>query len=272
MSGIIAHVNAPAKVSARPRHGWLYALPGGCLPEVIECQGGRYQRVETFKHDFFAATGLYRGPDGLIVVKLGRTNPLFCGLPLRWIGRFLARHEIRIYRLLHDLPGVPQYIGPVGETGFAHAFVPGHPLGRREPVSDTFFDELGRLLAAVHARQIAYVDLNKRQNILVGDDGRPYLIDFQIALHLPRAGWRGGSAAQWVLGRFQRADRYHLLKHKRRLRPDLLTPDERAEVERLSVWIRLHRLVARPLTHVRRAILRRLKAGAAEGVAGSSAK
>lgn len=271
MSGIIAPVNAPAKLPAGPRHEWLYALPGGRLPDAVETNGERYERVETFKHDFFAATGLYRGPAGLAVLKVGRTNALF-GVPLRWIGRLLARHEVRLYQLLQDLPGVPRCVGPVGETGFLHAFVPGHPLGRREHVSDTFFDELETLLAAVHARQIAYVDLNKRQNILVGDDGRPYLIDFQIALHLPRTGWRGWGVSQWVLKRFQRADRYHFLKHKRRLRPELLTPGERAEVERLSIWIRLHRLVARPLTQLRRWVLRRLGAGSADGVAGSSAK
>ena len=68
--------------------------------------------------------------------------------------------------------------------------MPGYPLGRDERVSDTFFDELAELVSWLHERHMAYVDLNKRQNILMGDDGRPYLIDFQISLHLPPTGWR----------------------------------------------------------------------------------
>ncbi len=253
------------------RHPWLYALPGAALPRAVRCAGSDYELVETFKHDFFAATGLYRGPGGLAVLKLNRTNPCF-GLPMRWAGRFLGQREIRLYRATHDLPGVPALIGPVGVTGFMHDFVPGHPLERHEAVSETFFDELAALVRTLHARHIAYVDLNKRQNILHGDNGRPHLIDFQISLLLPPCGWRRWLPVRWLLRRFQNADLYHVLKHKRRLRPDLLTADEERVVTRISPWIRLHRLVARPLTQLRRALLRRLAAEDGEPVPGSSAK
>ncbi len=261
----------PTPTPPRLRHPWLYALPGAALPATVTCDGAVYELVETFKHDFFAATGLYRGPAGLAVLKVGRINPAF-SVPLDWIGRVLAGREVHHYRVAEGLPGVPRLIGRVGPTGLLHAFVPGHPLGRREAVSDTFFDELRGLLDALHARDMAYVDLNKRQNILVGDDGRPYLIDFQISLHVPRRGWRGARLAQWVLRRFQDADTYHLLKHKRRLRPDLLTEVERERVERIGFWIRLHRLVARPLTALRRRTKARLTASETGQVAGAGAK
>ncbi len=235
------------------------------------CGGRPYQLVETFKHDFFAATGRYRGPDGDAVLKIGRTAELF-GLPMTWAGRLLARREMRLYRAAEGLAGVPRFIGPCGPTGFMHAYAPGHPLWRREYVGDAFFDELASLLRGLHARHIAYVDLNKRENILVGDDGRAHLIDFQISLLLPPVGWRRLGPVRWLLRRFQQADSYHCLKHKRRSRPDLLTAEDVRIVSRLSVWIRLHRLVARPLTHLRRRLLRRLAAGADASVAGSSAK
>lgn len=261
----------PAKPS-KPRHLWLYALPGGTLPTAVDCDGRRFERVATFKHDFFAATGLYRGPDAaLAVLKVGRTNTLW-GLPVTWLGRWLRDHECRLYAELQDLPGVPRLIGRVGPTGFLHAFVPGHPLARREAVSDTFFAELRTLLDAIHSRDIAYVDLNKRQNVLVGDDSRPYLIDFQISLGGVSEPWRRLPPMQWLLARFQRADDYHFLKHKRRLRPDQLTDAERHAVARLSIWIRLHRLIARPLTYVRRWFLARLHDDRAPAVEGSDAK
>ncbi len=255
----------------RPRHAWLYALPSGELPRAVICAGVEYTLVETFKHDFFAATGLYRGPGGLAVLKLGRTSDLWC-LPTRWIGRFLAGREAWMYERLDDLAGVPRFLGRVGRQGLMHAFVPGHPLGRDERVSDAFFEQLSELLAAIHARDFAYVDLNKRQNILVGDDGRPYLIDFQISLHAPRQGPLGGRLGRWLLRRFQQADWYHTLKHKRRLRPDQLTAAERQRVERLSFWIRIHRVLAGPFTRARRRVLKRLAASEAVAVAGSSAK
>jgi len=261
----------PRPKSVRRRHPWLFALPTGALPPSVTCRGRTYRLIDTFKHDFFAATGLYQGPDTRAVLKVGRTNDLL-SFPMRWSGRLLARRERRLYERLQDLPGVPRLIGPVGETGFMHEFVPGHPLARRENVSDTFFDDLLALVRALHARDIAYVDLNKRQNVLVGDDGQPYLIDFQISLWLPPVGWRAWRPLRWLLARFQHADLYHCLKHKRRLRPDLLTADETCRLARVSIWIRLHRGLTRPLTKLRRRTLRRLQADETVPVAGSSAK
>ncbi len=266
-------MSSAASNTRRPslRHAWLFALPDAALPPRVVCSGVEYELVETFKHDFFAATGMYRGGGQIVVLKLGRVNDAF-SIPLGWIGTFLARREIELYRLSESLPGVPRFIGAVGRNGLMHAFVPGHPLGRREEVSDSFFDELRNLLNELHARHVAYVDLNKRQNILVGDDGRPYLIDFQISLHLPPSGWGAARLVQWLLKRFQRADDYHFLKHKRRLRPDLLTPAEREEVENISIWIKLHRAIARPLTTLRRRTKARLESQERVAVAGASAK
>ena len=55
------------------------------MPERITLADGEYAHVRTFKHDFFAATGLYEGPSGLVILKLGRVARLF-GLPMRWRG------------------------------------------------------------------------------------------------------------------------------------------------------------------------------------------
>ena len=202
---------------------------------------------------------------------MGRQNE-FMTIPADWIGAFLTRHEVEIYELLQDLPGVPRLIGTVGPNGFLHEYVPGHPLSRDEQVSDMFCDELLSIIDTLHARHIAYVDLNKRQNVLMGDDGKPYLIDFQISLYLPPVGWRRLRLVRWLLKRFQHADRYHCLKHKQHIRPDLLSDRERAEVERLSIWIRMHRRFTRPLTNLRRRTLKRLSRSETAEIAGSSTK
>lgn len=255
------------------RHAWLYALPCVHLPRSVACHGERYEHVRTFKHDFFAATGLYRGPQGLCVLKLGRFNPIL-GVPTAWIGRFLRWQEERTYAILGDMAGLPRYVGRVGTTGFLHTFVPGRVLQKGDRVNDLFFDQLAALLRSMHERGVAYVDLNKPQNILLGDDGRPYLIDFQISLRCPRPSpflpWR--YALRWVWSLFCDADGYHLLKHKRRLRPDLLTEPERDAAGGVGFWIQAHRLIARPLTHLRRRLLTRLSRSETVDVAGSAAK
>lgn len=247
------------------KHAWLRALGPDALPDRITLDDGEYRHLRTYKHDFFAATGLYEGPSGKVILKVGRVAR-WLGLPMRWLGRRLARREREIYEAVHDLPGVPRCLGAWEETGLVHVFVEGHPLQRRERVDDAFFGRLQELIDELHRREIAYVDLEKRENILVGDDGRPWLIDFQISWRWPsdrgqRRGWLRllpNGIGRLVLRRLQAGDRYHVLKHRRRHRPDAMTPEELAASYRRGFWVNVHRVLFRPFTLVRRAMLKRL--------------
>jgi serine/threonine protein kinase len=147
-------------------------------------------------------------------------------------------------------------LGTVGRTAFVHAYVEGRPLSRNRPVPDGFFAQLFALLDQLHRRDIAYVDTNKPENILLGDDGRPHLIDFQISwdLHM-----RWLPLNRWILHRLQQEDLYHIRKHHRRLRPDELSAEEAARAEQVSPWIKLHRVVTRPFKRIRRRTLERMR-------------
>jgi hypothetical protein len=235
----------------------MRALGKRDLPATISIGGVIYRHARTIKHDFFAATGFYDNDAGQrVVLKIGRIAD-YCGIPLIGLGRWLCGRELRFYRQLADLPNIPRLMGTLGSTGFVHAFVPGKPLARNLQVPDGFFAALQRLLSEVHQRRIAYVDTNKSPNIIVGDDGRPYLIDFQISWDLHEMG--GWALNRFWLRHFQREDCYHILKHKRRLRPDELTDAEREIARRRSLLIRLHRLITKPYFRLRRTTFKRLR-------------
>ncbi|MBN1342458.1 MAG: hypothetical protein JXQ73_07245 [Phycisphaerae bacterium] len=238
----------------------IRALGADDLPKEITIAGVTYRRASVFKHDFFAATGLYQGPPGKIVLKLGR-QARFLGLPLAWIGRLLVGHEARLYRLLDGIEGIPRFTGLWRDNAFAHEYVEGHQLTKAEKVNDEFFDRLTALIEELHRRDVAYVDMEKRENVLVGDDGRPYLIDFQISWHLPAN--RGGNTwpARLILKVLQDADSYHLLKHRRRQRPDQLTPEQWQASYEPPLSISWHRRLFRPFTKVRRKALRQIETG-----------
>ena len=102
----------------------------------------------------------------------------------------------------------------------------------------------------MHDRGAAYVDLHKRENTIVGDDSRPYLIDFQIGLRLLSV-W----SLTVVLRILQRSDLYHLAKHRLYCRPDLCDESVFAIVENRPWWIRMHRLFAVPFRGARRWLL-----------------
>jgi len=236
---------------------YLRALGTDELPDTVVLDGTRYRKIRQFKHDFFAGTGLYESPAGRIVVKFGRTASLF-GLPLKWLGALLVDHEVGIYRRLEGIRGVPALVGRIGRTGFAHAYIEGGNLRERPEVDEAFFDRLAALLRAIHARDVAYADLEKRTNIVVGADGWPYLVDFQIAWYLrPNRGGRTWPARA-VLGWLQRGDWYHLRKHQARHRPDLMSPWEIEELLNQPRIVRWYSRPARALTWLRRWVLWRL--------------
>ena len=84
---------------------YLLALGKEPVPESVEIAGASYRLVRVFKHDFFAATALYVGDAGKVILKLGRQASFF-GLPLGWIGKWHVRRECRFYAALADLDAV----------------------------------------------------------------------------------------------------------------------------------------------------------------------
>ena len=245
-------------VPVRSRPPLFRALGASDPPAEVSIGGRPFRRTDLFKHDSWAATALYTDPAGRkVVCKFNRVQPAL-GIGLGWLGRRLAARESRILELLRDLSTVPDPCGPVRVNGrvlpntAARVFIPGHPLARDEWVNDDFFPTLEATLRAMHARGIAYVDLHKRENIIVGDDGRPYLIDFQIgfdATH-PRVRWIPGVRSVFEL--LYRSDLYHLGKHAARHRPDLYGTES---ADARPWWIDLHRTLAVPFRELRRRLL-----------------
>lgn len=285
----------------KPRPAVLRALGKQEPPAVLVIDGVRCRRVDTYKHDSWAATALYRpcdptGPQGEphpnaapqphdgrsfatdppaegragdLVCKLNRIQPIG-PLSMRWLGVGLADREKRAMSSLREVPGfatpcasVTDCAGRVLRHAAAHRYVPGRPLRFEQRTPDGFFETLSEMVEAIHVRDMAFVDLNKRENIIVGVDGRPHLIDFQIHYRWPHfwplAGWLGG----WLLRLLQRADRYHLHKHHFYCRPD------QVPVLRVPWFIRLHRALAVPFHRVRRRLLVLLGVRKGEGLASS---
>lgn len=144
---------------------------------------------------------------------------------VRWLARRLATREARALQELRRLPCVPKLVSWDGRR-LVRSWVPGTPLQSAPDVEAGWFREALRLLRRVHAAGIVHNDLAKEPNWLVTPDGRPALLDFQLAMR-PR-----------VRGRLFRMLAYddlrHLLKHKRTYCPDRLTARQRAILARRS--------------------------------------
>jgi predicted Ser/Thr protein kinase len=244
----------------------LYACGKRGLPREIEILDKTFRLRTVLKHDFFAATGLYEsvasegccgGGGERIVLKINRVQS-FLGLPMAWLGRRLCRHEKFILEKLDGISNVPKVLDSFASNGFIYRYIEGQSLDVRPELPEDFFGELMELLGKIHAAGIVYMDMNKRGNILLGNDGHAYMIDFQISQY-PGGRW---FCPRWLLKRVRRAfeweDFYHLYKHKRKLQRHLTSAEEFRISKHPSWRIRLHRSYARPLIRARRAFLRKM--------------
>ncbi len=240
----------------------LYACGKEGLPKEINCLGSRYGLEKVLKHDFFAATGLYRAIEGpnpecgeKVILKFGRRHH-FLYIPMSWMGWLVSHHEYCTLVRLKDVERIPKILGRYKRTGFFYRYIEGCSLDEKPKLPKDFFEKLRGTLEQIHSRGVVYFDLNKRGNILLGDDGLPYLIDFQISVMVPSRLFLFKGLTRRFLQSLQKADIYHLYKHKRKLQPEELTPEEEKLSRHVSLLIRVHRAIAHPFRLTRRAFLK----------------
>jgi len=217
--------------TGRKRPNVLRALGNQEPPRTVCVDGVTYHLREVFKHDSWAATAKYGdgGPGMLeqtneseiidrdrntIVCKFNRLSPIGL-IPMSWLGRFLAHREHYFLSELKHFEGIPEVYndiridGQVAKHAVAHVFIDGKPLSLCSNLTEEFFDRVEKLIDLLHQRRIAYVDLHKQENVIVGDDGLPYLIDFQVSMQLPSWRWLDP-----LFRIFRDCDRYHMSKHR----------------------------------------------------------
>ena len=135
-------------------------------------------------------------------------------------GSFTIRREVAIYRALSGLVGIPECLGRVGDCAFLVERISGTDISnvRRGRLPPRFLDRLEELVRAMHLRGVIHGDLRQRKNILVSEDGQPWLIDFASGLHFPI-----GSP---LLGIASLADRSGVAKLRQKHAPESMTRED----------------------------------------------
>lgn len=157
---------------------------------------------------------------------------------LRWtLGLSLIQQEWKIYIRLKGLKGIPQPVARIDRFAFAMEYIPGKAIGRYERLSPSFFSELEQVLREVHSRGVVHLDLRHKGNILISDDGKPFLIDFNSSLSFKN----GGIFHRLFFPLFRWVDYGGLLKLKERSSPSSMTPEETDFLKRFNrlrkLWI-----------------------------------
>ena len=129
------------------------------------------------------AVYLTQTPDGPVIVK----KPLGRGF-MRAARRAMLRREHAIYQRLPGIPGIPRCFGMQHGEELVLEFIDGQSLRKlndKLPDRERFFEALLELLLAIHRVGVAHGDLKRKDNILLGPGGQPYLIDFGTAVAAP---------------------------------------------------------------------------------------
>ena len=180
---------------------WLERPPTGHRGRLL---GSGYQ----------ATVELHATPYGNVVVKRARR-----GLATHWLGRLAIRHEYRAYQRLAGVTGIPRAYGMLQDDALVLEHVPGPSLRAGEQAlveRERFFAAFLETLHAMHAAGVAHGDLKRKDNILVGPDEHPFLIDFGISCLLG-AGGNGWNARLFRWVRQSDYNAWTKLKYRRRL-------------------------------------------------------
>jgi len=151
----------------------------------------------------------------------------------RRLALHLMRREHRALSRLAlgaGIEGIPRVLA-MEATQLTRSWIDGAPMQIAKPRDPAYFRAALRLLRRLHAADVIHNDLAKETNWLVTPDGRPALVDFQLAMTLTSRG-----ALARALGH---DDLRHLLKHKRSYLPDRLTAREKRILARHSLVSRI---------------------------------
>jgi hypothetical protein len=157
---------------------------------------------------------------------------------LRWtLGLWLIQHEWKIYSQLKGVKGIPQPAGRIDRFAFAMEFIPGVPIERGKIIPPSFFPDLDQALKAIHSRGVVHMDLRHKGNILVSENGEPFLIDFNSSFAFKEK----GILRRYLFPLFRWVDYGGFLKLKERTSPSSMTPEETDFLKRFNrlrkLWI-----------------------------------
>lgn len=190
------------------------------------------EKPQLVKQDTFGSVAV--GPGSKEVIRDTRQAKPWA----RWLAKRLARREAHALRQLQGVDGVPQLLDFDGEV-LRRTYIEGTPMYEAKPKDADYFRESLRILRCMHQRGVVHNDLAKEPNWLRRPDGRPAVVDFQLAQVRSRR-------SRWFRQR-AREDLRYWLKHKRTYRPHALTRRQREILARPAWPSRIWQRTGKPV-------------------------
>ena len=177
-----------------------------------------------------------------------RTNKI--GALTRHVSKYFTQHEYKIYQRLEGIAGIPKCYGLSDDGSLILEYIDGNSYREKEHIlenRDQFFVDLLALILSIHKAGVSHGDLKRKDNILVGENDQPYLIDFGTAMSLNS---KNKLIKRWLYNFSKQTDLNAWIKHKYSRQYDQITEDDLAyySSSKLDKLIRLTRKFWRTLT------------------------
>lgn len=156
------------------------------------------------------------------------------------IGKFLIYREAKALKRLKGTEGVPDLVSWPSPYRIVTTRVKGFTLeeyGKNGRVKPEFFDRLKGLIDNLHSKGIVHCDLKRAANIMMTEDGKPFIVDFSSAIfevEFPLF-------LKAIYSRFKKDDKAAIAKYKIRFCPKEVTDLERSLYLRRGNFERLIR-------------------------------
>lgn len=181
---------------------------------------------------------VYRSPEGAFLVKDYAARPW---IVRHTLGRWLIARECRAYAAAAGAAGLPRFRGRTGRCALAVEWIEASRLAdaKAREVPTARFERLEEIVAGLHRRGVALVDLNYR-DVLLSEDGSVHVVDLAAAWVL---GSRPGRLRRRLFEHFRAADLFAVARLRARFTGQ---PQARAVAEadpRVVAWHRRARRI-----------------------------
>lgn len=143
------------------------------------------------------------------------------------IGRFLIWRESNAYRRLRGIKGIPAFYRNIDGLALVIEKIEGRDIESAEKesgLSEDFLSELRALVDNIHKRGLAHCDLKRMPNIISGDDGKPYIVDWSASISEREFGL---FPLNLIYQRFIHDDLNAIIKIRLKYRPEHVSLEEK---------------------------------------------
>jgi predicted Ser/Thr protein kinase len=194
---------------------------------------------------------LSSGYQGYVYLYEDGTQRLIIKTPMGWglgwlIRRWMLRNEYRAYSRLSGIQGVARCYGLLDGRYLVLEHIDGIPIRNAQITHrDFFFETLLKVIKALHHAGVAHTDLKKKDNLLVVEGKKPYVIDFGVAV-VKKTGFAPLNRYLYHMASTFDFNAWVKLKYDgdyANLTPEDKEYFNRTVIEKVSRWIKDHYLI-----------------------------